>query len=107
MKYKPGVSLFGLRAEMLWAIDIIDRVGRDSQYEPTITSGVDGVHSPTSLHYDGRAVDIRTNDMPFEPSAFVAQLVERLPSDFDVVLLYEKEDNEHIHVEWQPKRVVV
>jgi len=102
MKFKQGVSIRGLREEMHFALGQIDAAANSMTptYVPTCTSGVDGKHSPTSLHYDGRAVDIRTRDLPPESvDEFEWRIRAHLSDDYDVVL-----ERDHIHVEWQPKR---
>ena len=101
MKFKQGVSIFGLRDEMFFAIEQIDKILFSSGYEATVTSAVDGTHSTNSLHYDGRAIDIRIRDLPasYSAEAVTRDIQERLSDDYDVVL----EDN-HIHIEWQPKK---
>jgi len=100
MKFKPGVSIMGLRREMYFAMDQVNIAAAVlGPYEATVTSAVDGKHSPTSLHYDGRAIDIRTRDQAVgEVVMFLAAIREHLPDDYDVV-----DEGSHIHIEWQPK----
>ena len=82
----------------------------------TITSGCegskdDGVHKPSSLHYPensptllGRAIDLRTFDVPKErlTNALLPSLRLLLGTDFDVVL-----EKDHIHLEYDPKGIIV
>jgi len=67
-----------------------------------ITSGVDGTHMRASKHYDGLALDIRSKGM-FDKKGTLQRLKTVLGSDFDVILEAEGKDNEHIHVEFDPK----
>ena len=103
MLFKGGVSIFGLREEMFFAMRQIDDAAHwlDADYQATCTSAVDGHHSRNSLHYDGRAIDIRTFDLPPDVSReqYARLIRQRLSSDYDVVV-----EPDHIHVEWQPKR---
>ncbi len=66
--------------------------------EFTITSGIDGKHSPNSLHYALRAIDIRTRTLaPDTVDALVDDLRDTLGAGYDVVL-----EDDHIHVEFDP-----
>jgi hypothetical protein len=100
MKLKPGVSLTGIRPELLPGLTVAALVYYRAGHDMVITSVVDGGHSLTSLHYAGAAADLRTRDLP----AAVAQqirdeIAEALGTDFDVIL-----EGTHIHLEWQPRR---
>lgn len=63
LELKPGVRLAGLRPEMLVALMAAERAFADLGADLVITSALDGRHSPTSLHYTGCAVDLRTRDL--------------------------------------------
>ena len=107
MKLKRGVSILGLRTEILFGATIADGVYRDTMGQGvTITSGVEGNHSYSSLHYIACAIDIRTrfDDRSEQWSSsvkkhLVQELKSRLGADFDVVM-----HSTHIHIEYQPKR---
>ncbi len=99
MKCKPGVRLFGLRPEMVVAILAAKTVYDNHNHEFVITSAVDSRHSPTSLHYVGAAIDIRTRHIPAHARQGVsAEIAIALSHEFDVVL-----ERDHIHIEFQPK----
>ena len=60
----------------------------------TVTCGLDGVHSASSWHYCGCAVDIRNKYWPDSKKASVhKELQKRLP-DYDIVL-----HKTHVHME--------
>ena len=65
-----------------------------------ITSASDGKHGPNSLHYKGKALDLRTKNLrPEQVHPVYVALNEALsPGGFDVVL-----ETDHIHVEFDPK----
>lgn len=64
-----------------------------------VTSTTDGKHSKKSLHYKGLAIDIRTFDKTFEETnRFVNFIKFHFDKILDVVL-----ENDHIHVEYDPK----
>lgn len=69
-----------------------------------ITSILDGRHMKGSLHYDGKAFDIRTwnkemnGQMTDKEKRVLARMVQDLlGDDFDVVV-----EKTHIHIEYQP-----
>ena len=96
---KNGVDLRGLTPQMAIAYTIASRIYNTRGYECVITSGSDGKHMPTSLHYQGKALDLRTRDLQEQTKvAIVEKLKEALGSQFDVVL-----ESDHIHVEFDPK----
>ena len=70
-------------------------------YEVTVTSGKDGVHSKNSKHYSGGAIDIRSKDMKL-PEYTTLRLKRKLGKDYDIV--YEKD---HIHIEYDPKPISI
>ena len=93
------VQIQGLRVEMLFAILVADQVYLKYGYEFVITSINDGVHSLTSLHYNGCAIDCRIYDNPGEMEAIAEEIKERLGVDYDVIL-----EHNHIHIEYQPRK---
>lgn len=66
--------------------------------ELVITSVNDGKHMVDSLHYKGRAMDIRTWYIQGRELQVVAELKRELGPDYDVVL-----EKDHIHIEYDPK----
>jgi hypothetical protein len=77
-----------------------------------ITSANDGKHSPTSLHHgkagkftDGlcRALDFRTKHFTGWKAGLVDAIKEALGENYDVILEDEGAENEHLHVEYDPK----
>jgi hypothetical protein len=67
------------------------------QYVPTVTSGQDGTHSLNSGHYEGRSVDFRSKDVPFELRQNLKNTAqELLGSDYLVIL-----EETHYHIQRQ------
>lgn len=106
IKLKAGVRMQGVRPELSLGITIAAfaffyATGGKAMI---ITSIMEGAHSVTSLHYAGQAFDVRTTrdaHLTFEQAeAATGAMKDALGSDFDVIL----EDN-HIHVEYQPRRL--
>lgn len=99
MKLKEGVIWRDMHPSMWYARKVAEEAcetvfGR----ECIVTSARDGTHSEHSLHYEGRAMDIRTRDQPeAEIQVCASWLRARLGPDFDVVV-----EKTHIHVEFDP-----
>lgn len=97
---KPGVDLRGLVPQMAVAYSIALYLYHEKFGVPcVVTSGSDGKHGPNSLHYKGKALDFRTNNLrgPQVHPIYLA-LKEALGAQFDVVL-----EDDHIHCEFDPK----
>lgn len=71
--------------------------------EVYITAGIDGVHSPNSLHYALQAIDIRTKNFPTQSSKgeFVKALQAELGPDYTLILESVGSPNEHLHVQYK------
>ena len=98
---KQGVSLANLQPQMVLGLIAIHAIWEKfTCVSLVITSGSDGAHKSNSLHYVGRAVDLRTHDLhPQELPSLVSRIKNALGDQFDVVL-----EDDHIHVEFDPKK---
>lgn len=71
-------------------------------YEVVITSACDGEHMQGSLHYEGKALDLRCSVAwgfsEADCEAIAAMMQERLGEDYDVVW-----EGTHLHVEYDPE----
>lgn len=102
LSIKPGVTLLGLQPQVVVALIAAHSCYAKRDAVCVITSGNDGVHGEASEHYAGRAVDLRTNNLPnpnVDGPAIASELSEALGFDYQV--LYEKD---HIHLAYKPKR---
>lgn len=69
-----------------------------------VTSMNDAKHRIGSLHYVGRAFDLRSKTVPRDKLDRLVQSLRReLGPRFDVILEKRDMDGEHIHVELDPK----
>jgi hypothetical protein len=69
-----------------------------------VTSGNDGVHMTGSRHYQDRALDFRTKDLPAAVKRqLVAAVLQRLGPDYQAFLEDVGGPNEHLHIEHDPK----
>lgn len=79
-------------------------------YDTWITSGIDGVHSVGSRHYDDPerddppALDFRSKHVPPETMDKIYRRIKQflLPL-FDVIWEARGTWNEHLHIEYHPK----
>lgn len=95
---KDGVVL-ALAPEMSRALPLIVSAHRDIGIrDPIITSGSEGEHQPGSLHYVGKAIDLRTRDLnSYQIVQLIGSLRAWLGEDYDVL-----DEGDHIHVEYDP-----
>ncbi len=123
MRLKKDASIVGIRPEIAVACQTVETVyerlaiwkpfefelgDRGPMPDPrdcelVLTSGTQGRHSTTSLHYAGAAVDFRTHNVS-NGRQLRDEIDERLGLDFDVLFEHDGESNEHLHVEFQPRR---
>lgn len=109
MKCKEGVTLDGLRAEILAALIQVERVHKELTRgrELVVTSTTEGKHSvERSAHYRGDAADVRIWYVR-SPEVFRDRISETLGPHFVVLLEYRKNENgervpSHIHIHWSP-----
>ena len=105
---KPGVSIRGVRAELLFALPICEGIFMRAEAATCrVTSVMDGVHKAGSLHYAGLAMDLGIKDViPDRREIVVGQLVRALsPLGFDVLWEGRGTPNEHVHVEYDPRQM--
>ena len=95
LRFKKGVSIYGLQPEMLWAIDRCVDIWEDV----TVTSARGGKHSYGSKHYCGYAIDLRTRNLTNIDS--IMKALKSILVGFDVIL-----EVNHIHIEYDPKTQV-
>ncbi len=105
VRLKHSVRSIALRPELMLGLVVSDSVYRQHGTECVVTSLNDSHHAQTSLHYAGCAADIRTRNLPPNVKQTVRdEIKERLTVDYDVVLEGVGTPNEHIHIEYQPRR---
>lgn len=98
MLLKLGVDISRLADPMRRGLNAIEAAYQaQGAGEAVITSTYEGSHSPASLHYVHRAVDVRLPPASLRERVLL-ELRKRLGSAFDVVL-----ETDHIHVEHDPK----
>ncbi len=103
-----SIEIGMLTVPMMFALRVAEAVYDELSTDLVITSGDErgARHSLTSLHYSGNAVDIRTHNLPMPSAArdVMWKILSRLNIDYDVLLESQGTSNEHIHIEYQPRR---
>ena len=102
VEFKEGVflELEALRPEMMHGLYVAALTCPDYGVL-TVTSQADGEHQDNSLHFRGRAWDIRTRHMTTQDTKdWSLDLRMALGEDWDVVL---EVDPPHLHIEYDPK----
>ncbi len=99
MRLKKGITLQGVRPELILGLCVISNIFKIFGNDMIITSLLDGQHSKNSLHYTGCAADLRTSHLGKETiEGIIDEMKDDLTNDFDVVL-----ESDHIHIEYQPR----
>ena len=97
---KKGVSINGMKPEILLAIFVAEQVYAHFGFLLTVTSVNDSKHGFNSLHYIGYAFDCRTRNIEKKEQFKIKEEIEkRLGSEFDVLV-----ESDHIHIEFQPEK---
>ncbi len=105
MKVKQGVRLRGLTTPMLAGVMLVNSVYIEIGVECVWTSVNDSKHGLNSLHFSGNAVDFRTKQIPrAHLDKFLKRVKASVGVDFDAMLEFIGQPQEHLHVEYQPER---
>ena len=104
MKLKEGVDISNLHPKMELVLKVLDALFQLwFNQEMVVTAGRDGKHMEGSLHYEGRAVDIRTKTLTNRDKMRVlAGVLWVLPVEFEYVLESVNKPQEHLHIEYDP-----
>lgn len=105
MKLKSNVNLKDVQWQLFKAACVVEEILATYRCPCIITSANDGRHSYNSWHYKGRALDFRTKytKLDGKEHEFCREVARALGPEFDVVLEAVGTNNEHLHVEYDPK----
>lgn len=93
MLLKLGIDISRLSDPVRSVLTLIEAVHQRHKHEAVITSTYEGNHSPSSLHYVNRAIDLRLSNKPIHSE--LQKLL--IPKGFDVVI-----EKDHVHIEYDP-----
>lgn len=104
LRIKKSAFPGGLKPEMVLAAIVVEGVFNEIGRECWITSANDSKHKDASLHYAGMALDFRTKHVPRQQvPALIQAIKDALPDCYEVILESFGQDNEHAHLEFDPK----
>jgi hypothetical protein len=87
------------------ALIAADRIWKQAGQDLVVTSGLEGEHSPGSLHYYGYALDFRTRyfteEQKFEVYLQLAEALTGGETAIDRNVWRVINHKTHIHVEWR------
>lgn len=96
--FKDGVRYENMAPEVVARKRDIISVFNNRGYLCIVTSARDGQHMQGSLHYEGKALDLRHRQMTEQSKRLICDdLRSTLGNDWDVVL-----EDTHIHIEYDP-----
>jgi len=103
---KPGVDIQSCTEETKAAFHVMARVFAEHGQEMVITSGAEPYpRLPGSKHPEGNAVDLRSKHMSISMKFSVLKSLRSHPElqDFDILLENIQQEQEHFHVERDPR----
>lgn len=104
IEFKPGVKLNKLQPQMLIGLLKMESYYDNYHLPLVVTSANDSTHKQGSKHYTGEALDFRTKNAPgLAKGIYLKAVAELYPLGFDVLFEGVGTENEHIHLEWDPK----
>ncbi len=99
----PKVKLDGVNAKLMGYVEYLALVHRVLFAKPlVITSGIDSLHVPSSLHGRGLAVDFRTRDLDPDEMALVIHILAYSAPANSICYFDERglPGEAHIHIEY-------
>ena len=72
-------------------------------YDVVVTAAADGSHKVDSFHYRGLALDFRIKHVPVEHRPALVKRIKGAIPQCDVLWEGVGTEQEHLHVEWDPK----
>jgi len=105
MQLKLGVRLEKLQPQTVLAMLVVNDVCWRWGVECVLTSVNDSKHMAKSWHYEGRAFDVRTKypELDGREQEFRDEVARDLGPNYDVTIEAIGTEDEHLHVEYDPK----
>lgn len=95
----------GVQPRLLVLLAAVANSARDLPWDVTITAGNDGCHKQGSKHYTFEAIDVRSKNFPTldAKEEFLESVLGRLGAGYQMFLEAAGTDNEHFHLEYDPR----
>ena len=105
MQLKASVKFGNHLLAISFAATVVNDIFNKAGYPFVITSCNDSTHGLHSLHYADAAFDFRSKHIlkTEEKQQMLSLIKEALTADFDVLLEDAGTDQEHFHLEYDPK----
>jgi hypothetical protein len=103
IKLKSTVNLYGVKPETTIVMMVVSSIFIEVTGKCLITSVKDSHETRVSLHNEGYAFDVRTNDLELEVKQRIEILCKEALPQCDVEIHDLESPNEHLHVEYDPK----
>ena len=100
MILKKGITLNGIRPEIVLAMFIVSEIYETYGKELVITSVTDGRHKKYSYHYLGCSFDTRTRYFETETKLKVAREIQSKLGDN----YYVNVESDHFHINFRPPK---
>jgi hypothetical protein len=101
----PKARILGFSAPLVLGLGVLNGFSTKNNFDFILSHGIDGIHSRASIHYNGNAADVcyASPVSAQDKLKFWKDLQRSLGQDFDVLFESIGTDNEHLHIEFQPK----
>lgn len=104
IKLKPGTRINGIQASLVAGLMMLQGLASNMEIpELVITAGSNGKHGERSLHYEGKALDIRSKALTAQQKRQLLVMMNGNAGEvYDFILEDEGLPNEHFHLEVDP-----
>ncbi len=96
---KPTVFTTKLMPEIYSIFPYLDGIWQNAGQQCTLTSWMDSKHLPTSKHYQGLAIDLRSHDLVIPTKQEIFETLKGELTEYLILLEKENTPDEHFHIQ--------